>query len=115
MKKWTKGEFEDLLLGLSLGLYHHEIAECLGRTTSSVMHKVQRENLAVSNTQWIDELSKEEVLDLIRKYKTSSAMDYADNVPGHKSCQKILGVKSWSECLELAGLPNIKTAKSKSS
>lgn len=105
MKKWSDQEVEDLNFGLSLGLSHEDIGECLGRSKSSVMHKVQKLGWATPNTQWLKELSKEEVLNFIQKYKTAEAMDYTENVPGHKSCQKILGVSSWKECLDLAGVP----------
>lgn len=111
MKKWSQEDIEDLLLGLKIGLTHAEIADCLDRTLSSVMHKVQRLKLAKPNTQWTKLYSKEEVIALIQKYKTSEAMDYTEGVPGHKSCQKILGVGSWAACLEAAGLPLRKTAK----
>lgn len=111
MKKWTEEEIEDLYLGLELELSHEEIAECLGRTKSSIMHKVQRLNLAKSSSQWMKNLSKEETIALIQKYKTSEAMDYTEGVPGHKSCQRILGVSSWAKCLEIAGIETKKTAK----
>ena len=111
MKKWSEEEVEDLLLGLEIGLTHEDIADCLGRTLSSIMHKVQRLKLAKPNTQWVKLCSKEEVISLIQKYKSSEAMDYTEGVPGHKSCQKILGVGSWAECLKAAGLPMRKTAK----
>lgn len=111
MRRWTEQDLEDLKLGLSLNLTHEEIGDCLGRTKSSVMHKVQKENLSSSSVQWFTFLTKEEVLSFIRTYKTASALDYTDGVPGHKTCQKILKVSSWAECLELAGLPNYKKAK----
>lgn len=114
MIKWTEKDIENLKLGLELELSHEEIADCLDRSKSSVMHKVQRLGLSKTSIQWNKILSREEVISLIRIYRTSEAMDYTEEVPGHKSCQKILGVSSWNECLELAGLPIYKQARFKS-
>lgn len=107
MKKWTDEELDFLLEELKNGSTHEAIGIHLGRTKSSVMHKVQRLGIAKKAKNW-QHLSDQDMLDLVVKYKTAEEFDSNPELPGYKTILKRFKLDSWNSARELAGIPTSK-------
>ena len=65
-KRWSREEIDTLHHGLTNGMSHEQIGLSLGRTKSSVMHKVQRLGLAKKFKTWTH-LTVEDYITLVNK------------------------------------------------
>ena len=111
MKKFTEEEIELIKQRLSEKISHENIGLELGRTKSSIMHKIQRLGLAKPCNDW-KHLTKDNVLQLIKTHISAESFDArGSGLPSHKILMRILGVASWSEARKLAGIPVYSTAK----
>lgn len=107
-KHWTTDEINLLKDGLYNGKSHEEIGSLIGRTKSSVMHKVQRLGLSRKFKTWTH-LTVEDYIALVNKYKTASEFDSNPDLPPYKTVLRWLNLSSWEECLEFCGVdPNIR-------
>jgi len=108
MKRWTEEEISILIDELSIGTTHEEIGYLLGRTKSSVMHKVQRDGLAKKFKRW-DHLTIEDFIELVKTHKIASEFDTNPGLPGYKTVLKWLGLETWKDCLAFCNVePNPK-------
>lgn len=102
-RKWTEEEIQILKEELSIGTSHENIGLLLDRTKSSIMHKVQRLGIAKKGNSWAH-LSNENMLELVRKYRTAEEFDTNPELPGYKTVVNRFKVSSWKNVLELAGV-----------
>lgn len=103
MKRWSTEEDQFLVEELKAGSTHESIGYSLNRTKSSIMHRVQRLGLSKKNPSWIH-LTNDDMLELVRKYKTAEEFDNNPEIPSYKTIVRRFEVNTWNEVIALAGL-----------
>ena len=96
---WTN---EDVSL-LDSDKSYKEMAQELGKTERAVGAKLQK--LRILKTKYSDKYSKEDLLNLVRKYKRKQILNYCreEGEPSAGVIERMFG--SWSSALKAAGLP----------
>lgn len=105
---WTKEEEDFLRQELKNGLSHESIGLLLNKSKSSIMHKVQKLGLSKLGASW-EHLSNEELLALVKEYRTAEEFDTNPGLPSYKTLVRRLGVSKWNDIKELAGISTAKT------
>lgn len=100
---WTKEQEEFLVQELKNGLSHKSIGLLLNKTKSSIMHKVQTLGISEKGVSW-SHLSDDELLDLVREYKSAEEFDTNPRLPSYKTLVKRFKVDNWNAVKTLAGV-----------